>query len=223
MKKTLGLRVSAGMLTLLLPWFAGAASLAEETLQNYKRAARFQDARKLVARTSLNPNWIGNSDRFWYLDDYRKIRTFMLVDPSSNSQRPAFDHKKLAAGLSEALGQSYAADALPFSAFEYIDEGKPFAVIRLTVGERDWRCELRSYSCTKALGSATARQGEIVSPNGRWAVFLKDYNFWVRDTLNDEQTALTNDGIKNFGYGNGDTTTYSVTDSVLKAGTKSRY
>jgi dipeptidyl-peptidase-4 len=41
---------------------------------------------------------------------------------------------------------------------------------------------------------------EIASPDGKKLVFLKDWNLWVRDTESKEETQLTKDGIKDFGY-----------------------
>ena len=41
---------------------------------------------------------------------------------------------------------------------------------------------------------------EVLSPDRTKAVFIKDYNLWVRDTKTNEQKQLTTDGIKDFGY-----------------------
>ena len=41
---------------------------------------------------------------------------------------------------------------------------------------------------------------EITSPDGKKLAFLKDWNLWVRDTESKEETQLTKDGIKDFGY-----------------------
>lgn len=51
--------------------------------------------------------------------------------------------------------------------------------------------------------SNTAKQGggnEFLSPDGKKAAFIQDYNLWVRDVDTDTKTQLTTDGIKDFGY-----------------------
>jgi dipeptidyl aminopeptidase/acylaminoacyl peptidase len=52
--------------------------------------------------------------------------------------------------------------------------------------------------------AATARaQGnpnEVVSPNGKRAAFIKNFNLWVRDIATGKETQLTTDGIKDYGY-----------------------
>ena len=38
------------------------------------------------------------------------------------------------------------------------------------------------------------------SPDGRFEVFIRDWNLWLRDVESGEEKALTTDGIKDFGY-----------------------
>jgi dipeptidyl-peptidase-4 len=39
-----------------------------------------------------------------------------------------------------------------------------------------------------------------MSPDGTRAVFIRDWNLWVRETATGKETPLTSDGIKDFGY-----------------------
>ncbi|MFL5551502.1 MAG: DPP IV N-terminal domain-containing protein [Gemmatimonadaceae bacterium] len=41
---------------------------------------------------------------------------------------------------------------------------------------------------------------ESLSPDGRRAAFIRDYNLWVRDVATGRETRLTTDGQKDFGY-----------------------
>lgn len=55
----------------------------------------------------------------------------------------------------------------------------------------------------KGRESGTGRRGaadQVVSPDGKKAVFIKDYNLWVRDLASGQETQLTTDGVKDFGY-----------------------
>jgi dipeptidyl aminopeptidase/acylaminoacyl peptidase len=45
-----------------------------------------------------------------------------------------------------------------------------------------------------------ADNNELVSPDGKKAVFIKDWNLWLREKTTGKETALTTDGEKNFGY-----------------------
>jgi dipeptidyl aminopeptidase/acylaminoacyl peptidase len=41
---------------------------------------------------------------------------------------------------------------------------------------------------------------EVLSPDGRRAAFIRDFNLWMRDAASGKETQLTTDGVKNFGY-----------------------
>ena len=40
----------------------------------------------------------------------------------------------------------------------------------------------------------------ILSPDGKRAAFIRDYNLWVRDSATGKETQLTKDGVNDFGY-----------------------
>ncbi len=44
------------------------------------------------------------------------------------------------------------------------------------------------------------RGNEVFSPDGKKAVFIKDYNLYMRDFKSGKETQLTTDGVKNYGY-----------------------
>ena len=45
-----------------------------------------------------------------------------------------------------------------------------------------------------------AQRNDIPSPDGTRTAFIKDWNLWVRDVATGKETALTTDGVKDFGY-----------------------
>jgi len=40
----------------------------------------------------------------------------------------------------------------------------------------------------------------VVSPDGKYSAFIRDWNLWVKEVATGKETALTTDGIKDFGY-----------------------
>ena len=53
----------------------------------------------------------------------------------------------------------------------------------------------------KPAGNMPAAQSkEVISPDGKKAAFIKDYNLWVRDVASNQLTQLTTDGVKYYGY-----------------------
>ncbi|TKC03016.1 S9 family peptidase [Pedobacter cryotolerans] len=49
-------------------------------------------------------------------------------------------------------------------------------------------------------GRRFGNRNEVLSPDGKKAVFIKDWNLYVRDVESKKETQLTTDGIKNYGY-----------------------
>jgi dipeptidyl aminopeptidase/acylaminoacyl peptidase len=101
-----------------------------------------------VYKAQLTPHWFDNSTRFWYRNDLKGgTREFILVDAERGTRQAAFDHEKLAAALSRAAGTEYKPERLPFDSIEFADEGKS---LLFKVGGAAWKCDLRSYECSKS-------------------------------------------------------------------------
>src|SRR6478672_1485558 len=49
-------------------------------------------------------------------------------------------------------------------------------------------------------GGRGAARNDVPSPDGKQRVFIRDWNLWVRDVASGKETALTRDGVKDFGY-----------------------
>ncbi len=188
-----------------LSWVAGARAQQggtptdndyahAETLLSYGTAP-------LIDHDLGRPNWI-SGDRFWYRVLTAQGSEFILVNPAKGTRVPAFDQAKLAAGLAAASGQAADANHLPFGTFQYSEDGKS---ISFRAAGKSWICDLQTYAVkadeTKA-GMSMERRGapEEVSPDGKKAVYIKDYNLWVRDIATGNETQLTTDGVKDFGY-----------------------
>ncbi|OGX88729.1 peptidase S9 [Hymenobacter glacialis] len=185
-----------------LPEVATAQQLPALTAQDYARAERFMgyNTQALVDRSMGRPNWLAN-DRFWYRVMTAQGSEFMLVDPARKTRTPAFDHAKLAAGLSAASGQPYEAARLPFRSFTFSPDEE---VISFTTGGKSWNYDVMSGqvtpNTTPAAKASPNAENEIESPNGQLAAYIQDHNLWVRDTKTDQKTQLTTDGAKDYGY-----------------------
>src|SRR5579883_3665246 len=95
---------------------------AQVTRADYERAMHLRDKYKNLALNVPDaPNWVEDTDTFWYRKTVEGGHAFVLVDAGSLAKRPAFDHEKLAAALSSASGEKYSAVTLPFSHFEYAE------------------------------------------------------------------------------------------------------
>jgi dipeptidyl aminopeptidase/acylaminoacyl peptidase len=167
---------------------------AQGTRDDYARAERFLSPQvdRLVSGVALQPNWIDSTPTFWYRADRFGLREFVLVDARANTSGPAFDHARLAAGLSRTAGREYRADSLPFNSFDFIQNR---GAVRFDLSGARYSCELATYSCTVRSAEQVAREGrEATSPDGRWVAFLRDHNVHVRSVQTGEVVRLSDDG-----------------------------
>jgi dipeptidyl aminopeptidase/acylaminoacyl peptidase len=169
------------------------------TAADYARAERFlrQHTAPLVLGASVRPTWL-DGDRFWYRNDFADGTEFVLANPARKTRVRAFDHAKLAAALSAAAETTYAPFALPFTTFDYSADGRS---IVFDVRGRRYTCEVRGNRCaTEPAPEGPATRNASVSPDGKRAVFIRDFNLWLRDLATGAETRLTTDGVEDFGY-----------------------
>ncbi len=184
-----------------------------ELWQRYERAERFgsPDMSRLVFKTRVDAHWIGTTSRFWYRNDVRGEREFILVDAAKGVRGAAFNHQRLAAALSAATGAEYAAQTLPFRSVEFDEEGK---FVRFRIGSGYWQCDLESYDCQQVdepEAGQTGEPGETAaaendrergeSPDGKWIAFVRDHNVYVRARGDQKETQLSTNGEPGNSFG----------------------
>ena len=186
------------------------------TTADYDRAVRLlgPNLTGLVIGGSVTANWLPDG-RFWYRAQTATGAEFRLVSPAARRVAPAFSHGRLASALSTASGTAVNAAQLPF---QQIDFNVRMDSVSFDLGERRFRCDVAGNICVAA-GTAiggTGRGGRggraggggrgaagppvVVSPDGRSAAFVRNWNLWVRDVATGRERALTTDGVKDFGY-----------------------
>lgn len=183
---------------------------AAVSVKDYEHAESqlIYNTQQRVDHGGVGPNWL-SGDRFWYRVLTAQGSEFLLVDPARKTRTAAFDQQKLAAALSTASGKQVDPSNLPFQTVAFSSDEK--AVLFRANGKK-WSCDLITYTCTpdnstlitpassKEEGRRRSIGEEVVSPDGNRAVFIKEYNLWVRTIKTNELTQLTTDGIRDFGY-----------------------
>ncbi len=196
--------------------FSASAACAQQgpvlTEKDYAHAESFlsYNTDPLIDHASVRPNWLPG-DKFWFRDLDAHGSEFILVDPAKKEIAGVFDQGKLAAAISTATGKTYTGLMLPFQTFSFSSDNSS---IIFRADGKQWKCDLQGYQCvpdSEKLSPAVtgldagrrARGGnpnEVLSPDGKKAAFIRDYNLWVRDVASKKETQLTIDGIENYGY-----------------------
>lgn len=201
------------ILLLLMSVLAVTGVSAQErtpiTKSNYTAAERFSPAkvRQMVSSTSVVPNWLEESNSFWYSYATAEGTKWYFVDPDKKIKRPLFDNDKMAADLTRILRDPYDAQHLPamnirfnldekafrFTVESKVEEedefdrttGKDKKVKKKYVFEYDLATNtlkhLEGYKTERALNWGS------VSPDGRTVIYGKDFNLWMMDWENYEK------------------------------------
>ena len=169
-------------------------------------------------------------DRFWYRDVSNGVTTFMLLDAVKTTKAPAFDHTLMAAALNAVGIRNAAAGSLPISDIAYADNdatvvvtvrgerykcatGAAYTCTKEAIPPAHQQGAQPAVSTTGTQGNAgmstnpvtaaplrPGRDEAVVSPDGKRAAFIRDWNLWVRDVATGEEKPLTTDGANNYGY-----------------------
>jgi len=190
---------------------ADTTTAVQLTTADYARAENFMNYRTApLAFGTVRPNWI-TDERFWYRNTTPRGSEFLVFEVVQGTRRPAFDHTKLAAALSSAASSKFDALHLPFTEFEFSPDSQG---IMFNVRAQRWKCDLTEYKCVAVQSTDSSQSGrrnastqngqfvqpEVRSPDGKKAVFIREFNLWIKDTATGTLTQLTKDGVKDFGY-----------------------
>ncbi len=181
-----------------------------EMLARYQTAMALEQGRygkSLAFNTFIRPHWIGSSNLFWYVRDSKNGKSFQLVDAEQGSNQRAFDHTALANSLGSIAGKKVNADNLPISDVTMTLSPR---TVSFFAYDAKWQYRDDDKTCRKL--SADLQQ-IAVSPNGKKAVFVRDYNLWLRDLGSGAERPLTTDGERYYHYA-GTTTVIGRQESI---------
>jgi dipeptidyl aminopeptidase/acylaminoacyl peptidase len=194
--------ITRTLLGLTMSALGVAPSAAQGTAANYERARALKATYERAAGVVAEPaTWIEKSSRFWYRRAVPGGHEFVVVDAATQQKEPAFDHTRLASGLSAATGRSYEALTLPFARIAYSGDQRG---VEVSIDAAPWTCDLSTYACRKVerrgdrLESGLPRDCQtlpgdkpLASPDGRWEALVQNFNVAIRPKPATAATSLT--------------------------------
>ncbi|HZH00251.1 MAG TPA: hypothetical protein VEY32_04165, partial [Flavisolibacter sp.] len=105
--------------------FIMVASISAQTpvtKANYNAAARYAPKKldKLVFTTNVDPHWLKQSNRFWYVYETPAGKNWYIVNPDRGEKRKMFDNEKLAAQLTRIVKDPMDAQHLNIDSMRFI-------------------------------------------------------------------------------------------------------
>jgi dipeptidyl-peptidase-4 len=185
------------VLLLLAPAAPTLAQRSVITAADYARAEQFMpfSANQLVYGSMFTPVWLGD-ERLWFRAPMRTGVELVIVDPARKARSNVLDETRLAAALRAVVGT--AADSLKTTRAR-VSLSHDGRTLNAAIGRRRARCDLSSNACD-SITTPPPSAPEHLSPDGKRAAFIRDWNLWMRDVATGRETQLTRDGVENFGY-----------------------
>ena len=172
----------------------------ERAKRTIKSSTTTTMSEKLVLNDTVYPYWIGDSNCFWYIRGKKEGQEYRLVSADKALNSVAFDHKALAIELEKATGQSVDPHNLPLEKIKFdLNQQK----ISIFAFKEYWWFDISGNKLTKKRASPQEAIDKhwLLSPNGKRAVFVRNYNIWVHELDTGKERALTQDGEEFFVYG----------------------
>lgn len=219
------------------------------TVANYELAARFSAKKvgKMVFSTAIQPRWFKNSDQFWYSYQTPKGTFYYIVNPTTGVKKLLFDNAALAAQLTTIVKDPFDSQNIPIEKLKLVDDkkftfeikssievevkddktGKPKKEKKVFGFEYDIATnqltEIKDYKSEKPFPRWAS-----ISPNKKYVVFSKEYNYYWMDMENFEKARkneddstivehkITTEGTKNFSFGSGNFDPYAEAKDLKK-------
>ena len=173
------------------------------TTEDYAAAEKFMpyNAGPLAYQGVVRPTWLPSENRFWYKAADETGVVYTIVDPEKGTKTAIFDQEKLASALHSVSENKIKEDARHLKISAMLSLTDHDAVF--TYANIDYRCEIPAYICTRLTPPEKAGvkpEPVTLSPDRKLGAFVRDWNLWIRDTATGQETQLTTDGVKDYGY-----------------------
>ncbi len=192
----------------LLLTLAGFSQTQPVTKANYAQAAKFSPKKleKILFSTAVDPHWLKNTNRFWYMYETTSGKRWFIVDPVKGTKTPMFDNDRLAAQLTRIIRDPFDAQHMGIENLKFLREDD---IISFEVKSSE---EIEKKDTTKKGAAPTKekktyyfeyniRTNELTerkdyekpkerptwasfSPDRKWVVFAKQFNLWYMDSAN---------------------------------------
>ena len=184
---------------------------------NYALAARFSPKKleKMLFSTSVDPHWLKNGDRFWYMYQTTDGKQWWLVDAAKGTRQPLFDNDKMAADITRIVKDPFDGKHLPIDRIRFVKNETAFQFeVKSTeeVEKKDttkkggettkekktfyFEYELATGNLTELKDFEKPRERASwasISPDGKMVVFSRKHNLWWMDTANYRKAQLNED------------------------------
>jgi dipeptidyl aminopeptidase/acylaminoacyl peptidase len=162
-----------------------------------------------VFYSDITPQWIGSTNRFWYINNTPQGKMYILTDAKYKTRKELFDQNKLALELSLAVDKIIDPFKIPI---QKLKVSNSLDTLFFVYNSYNWTYSIKKNSLKR--GDKTEnkkdeywgntdddRSGEpVISPDKKMKAFVKENNVFIKDIKTGIDRALSMDGTKDDYY-----------------------
>ncbi len=180
-------------------------------IEDYKRANAVDTLFKnKVFNTPESFHWL-NETEFWYKNNAENADEYLLVNAGLKSEKPAFDHTKLAEELSEVLEENIKSSRIKISGLNFNEDKSKLEFqndsLKFSLNLSDYQISVIDTIKRNRRGQGywgSREKGEetdpVPSPNEQYTAFVKNFNLFIKNKKTGREKQLSFDGSKGFYY-----------------------
>jgi Tol biopolymer transport system component/dienelactone hydrolase len=156
----------------------------------------------LVWGSTVSPHWYTDGNRFWFAGGTSQNTVIYLVDPKKNTKKVFFDTERLRSNLRPFLNSEPINKGIPFTDFTFVN-GDENDLVQFVVEGKTFQLSLNDYKIVPVKESKEVINllpSQILSPDKKSSVFIKDNNLWLEDLINQKTEQLTFDGDNDYAW-----------------------
>lgn len=160
---------------------------------DYARAAKLlpDNIAPLLIHSPGKAAWLCDGS-FWYERVIEQGTDFVHIDPAHDVREPLFNQVNLAEAISAATGKKVNKNHMTLTNVRVDCDG----AISFVTMSTPFRCNVTRNHCYEE----ELPRDSALSPDGNLAAFIRNYNLWIYNINTGEESQLTTDGEKDFGY-----------------------
>ena len=185
-------------------WMNVLLLLAQGTISDYNRAFSLESRVKdKVFYSNVTPQWIGDTNRFWYISNTPQGKKYILIDAQHKTRKPLFYQNKLALELNLSLETPIDAYKLPL---QNLKVSNSLDTIHFEYNSYNWDYITKNNSLKK--GDKTEKHKDeywgtvdderkvkpVLSPDKKMEGFLRDNNLYIKVIKTGVEKTISTDG-----------------------------
>ncbi|MCP4726563.1 MAG: S9 family peptidase [bacterium] len=175
----------------------------DQSKANFELASKFsrENLRKMVYDLSVEPNWLEESEKFWYKYKTTAGTHYYIVDPETGAKSLLFDNDHIASEMTVFTNKPYNSKDLQIKELKFFDNNNRISFkVDSLLFQYDINGRILEYK--GVIPRKELPRWVTYSPDSSVIVFAKDHDLYIMYTDDPDSTEyrLTTDGEKDYSY-----------------------